>query len=580
MCIGELIEKFNNGDINSLGQIYDNVANEIFNYAYGETNSSFISDELVEKTMIDISKNAYMHEGKNSKEWIMKIAKNCLNIIKEENSNIDINIAEQEKAYLLYNSNGFVAAEKKDSILAKCDLPDTKKYIEYHKQKKLKKRVIISVSMMVTIILLLVLPKYIMMIKDYMVAVKYFDKYGLVKDDLSMDEIIELYEVLYNDDLSSDKAIEIIDKSINEASLSGEMIILPENASIEDKFEILKENEYSSEEIRYAYKNNDIFMHETKTVKETTTIENYVNNELQWTREIEMYCYGYKKWGEDVIFYFTYYPDDIYEPEEVYIMLLDENGNTVWEIRHCEEYSKISIIDILICNDNMVVCSKDNDVHENIISEYDKNGKLIQSNTSIMSFSYDQIIGWHKDKEYAIIKEYENDEIQIIDNYGNVKEEKTLIIENIESLGNIDHLIEFKGEIYISSHINEFNLSNYKDYRGNNFSEEEDPKKRKATTRLYRGDIEAYLWKYNNETKKFEKLYSVKAAKGEELEIIGNNLVWSVIGIENFVNMETNSALFYGDSRVYRYIFNEKMEIKEKIRTETLQRFSENQKES
>ena len=580
MCIGELIEKFNNGDINSLGQIYDNVANEIFNYAYGETNSSFISDELVEKTMIDISKNAYMHEGKNSKEWIMKIAKNCLNIIKEENSNIDINIAEQEKAYLLYNSNGFVAAEKKDSILAKCDLPDTKKYIEYHKQTKLKKRVIISVSMMVTIILLLVLPKYIIMIKDYMVAVKYFDKYGLVKDDLSMDEIIELYEVLYNDDLSSDKAIEIIDKSINEASLSGEMIILPENASIEDKFEILKENEYSSEEIRYAYKNNDIFMHETKTVKETTTIEKYVNNELQWTREIEMYCYGYKKWGEDVIFYFTYYPDDIYEPEEVYIMLLDENGNTVWEIRHCEEYSKISIIDILICNDNMVVCSKDNDVHENIISEYDKNGKLIQSNTSIMSFSYDQIIGWHKDKEYAIIKEYENDEIQIIDNYGNVKEEKTLIIENIESLGNIDHLIEFKGEIYISSHINEFNLSNYKDYRGNNFSEEEDPKKRKATTRLYRGDIEAYLWKYNNETKKFEKLYSVKAAKGEELEIIGNNLVWSVIGIENFVNMETNSALFYGDSRVYRYIFNEKMEIKEKIRTETLQRFSENQKES
>ena len=73
MCIGELIEKFNNGDINSLGQIYDNVANEIFNYAYGETNSSFISDELVEKTMIDISKNAYMHEGKNSKEWIMKM---------------------------------------------------------------------------------------------------------------------------------------------------------------------------------------------------------------------------------------------------------------------------------------------------------------------------------------------------------------------------------------------------------------------------------------------------------------------------------------------------------------------------
>ena len=66
------------GDMDALSDIFDCMARMIFSVAYGITGNYHDAENVLQETMIEISKYAHKYRrGSNAKAWILTIARHC-----------------------------------------------------------------------------------------------------------------------------------------------------------------------------------------------------------------------------------------------------------------------------------------------------------------------------------------------------------------------------------------------------------------------------------------------------------------------------------------------------------------------
>ena len=73
------------GDKNALSVIYDCMARRVFSIAYGITGTVYDAEDVLQNTMIEISKYAHTYQaGSNAKAWILTIAHHgAINIVRK-----------------------------------------------------------------------------------------------------------------------------------------------------------------------------------------------------------------------------------------------------------------------------------------------------------------------------------------------------------------------------------------------------------------------------------------------------------------------------------------------------------------
>ncbi len=552
--LSEQLSRFNNGDINAMGVIFDDVANRVFEYGHTETQNYFLAEELVELTMIEISKQAYKYRGNvDAEKWILNCAKKCLKDIKLRGARVDCNIyKEQEKitedeVYLLYNSEGYVTEHKKEDILKKCHPPQKDRHKKYKNIIKTRKIALSLVSLMLGIVLIYNVIIAADMQMKYKEASKYLTDNEFIYDELEKEEVISVYNDIISDNLSLELTKEVLVNTAYEASLVGEMIPLPANATAREIYDILNKNEYieQSKNVDYIYYNEEIFDIESeKDIFSRSVFERYDGDKLLWSvvfDEIILDKYGaYKEFGD----YVVVYGDEAVTTESeglTYVALIDNEGNVLWNVKLDSGKTRQKVGDIVMDEDSISVFGRA-EMKYYWYAKLDMEGNVIDIFNESAAYTEVNDVCSYADGYIVLNRKNDGAVISFIDSTGHITGKRRFSDGN-EKECNIESIIEFEGKLYVSGYV----------YTGNGdsslfvdmFKGLHSDEKMLEYTVNYRDMYEAKLWYYDKLDDKLVEVYSVYGAQGDVITVDDDNhLIWNVKGISNYEYLGVSGVSF------------------------------------
>ncbi|MBQ9745774.1 MAG: sigma-70 family RNA polymerase sigma factor [Clostridia bacterium] len=105
------------GDVGALSVIYENMSRQIFALAYTITGNYCDAEDVLQNTMIDITRACHGYGGGNPKAWIMTLARhNAIDIVRKRRGEADFVLEEITGGDEALSSDGFSMVETMDML--------------------------------------------------------------------------------------------------------------------------------------------------------------------------------------------------------------------------------------------------------------------------------------------------------------------------------------------------------------------------------------------------------------------------------------------------------------------------------
>lgn len=414
--------------------------------------------------------------------------------------------------------------------------------------------------------------------KNYRDAVEFFEKYELPSEDLSKDEITEVYFDIIKGTFSLEKTEQVIHKRVLIHDITQDITA---SGQIDDLWEKIKNSEQDvvyDEGVSFEAQWNYDYTEEPKSI-----FAKYENGTEKWRIDIDFkICDFYAAEecivlsGHDIV---TSYdekgrPSSSGTPR---VTVADMQGEILWEYKFQHGYECESYVKMAVCEQSITVFSQAEDVF--MITSFDYTGNCLKhmTNNELLDFCED-IDGYIQQMEsygeYIYVKivsskseGYWNPTYYMIkiDNEGHISEAINYTADGMRY--DIENMIEFNGKLYLNGFAYESKEGEWvidavekaaSEILGGNIFEEFTSEESEELKQRTREIMSAVLLVCDAETGTIQEAYSVKGSKGGKLSINDEkNLIWEVDSIsEVYFQPYMSSHIFDIYCQVYRYTFD------------------------
>ncbi len=402
-------------------------------------------------------------------------------------------------------------------------------------------------------------------VKEYSAAVDFFEQNGLSTDGLSRSDVKAVYRDITARTFTYDKTAEVLSQTVPGLQIIQDKLT-PED--LEELWANKRILDYTTSEDGRIYKWEDKY---TETETEYTFIECtlccFKDTSMLWNTTIKNFGVsdvtpvsdGLAVWG-------SYFDEDaIGNQDHEWLAKLDNDGNILWELELKHGFEK-ELIQAVVDNgdgtwsvfstglgeeDYLCLIKYDSEGNELSFKKNKserwgpidlirlKDGYLLQ-----MSYNLDDEMG-------CLVKmDYEGNMLE----YFSYEEEDCVYF--------LEDMVEFGGKVYLSTYVipKESNnggkdqLAEMKSYMLTDYGESLSDEER---ARIVQENYTAVLLVCDLEGGTPKNFYSVEASMGGKLKVEGGKLRWDV---ERIISAEyspaTSAFQIYGESKVYRYVFD------------------------
>lgn len=459
---------------------------------------------------------------------------------------------------------------EKEKILTACPHPNSvEKDVPASNPKAFRRKTILPICIAFTFLICIVSSYFVVAeAKEYKEAISFFQEYNLSTKGLSRGDIKKVYRDITTGTFSYDKTSDIITDKVSGFEIAQEE---PSPEDLKHIWAYYKSIDYNRETSDTSY---DCSYNNNSNDTVQCTFSKYIGGKKDWSICFDgFYLQSYIISKKGILVYGSNDTNSSDEKEYPWIILLDFEGNILWEKQEKDNSYHSEYITYVLVNEDNIVTFSDGDFKDVCIAVYDYNGKR----NSFSQKSSDGFVvsnaAFIEDGYLAKLCDYEKGEkIAKIDYEGNIIDEYKYSSGN--KFYTIEDMIEYNGKIYLSAYVTPASLqgtsSNYHDeiasitdeLLNHGISNEElTPKVRDIYT--------AVLLLCNNETGTPEKFYSVKGSLPGSLSINEEgDLKWEIESIsDTYFSPTTSSFSIGGSSYVYEYSFNPKGKLIEKTKT-------------
>jgi len=406
--------------------------------------------------------------------------------------------------------------------------------------------------------------------REYNIAIDFFEDNGLSTDDLTSEEIVEIYRDITTGKFTYNKTIEVLRKTVSGWEIPQVNPTPEEIAAVWDKntaillriskdYACIFDNTIGSDDERYSF-------------SEKSTVNCFYNKKLLWTITIPDYSvdrslhikqgtilFG-NKWSNmaDIEIPDSYIP---------WVALVGDDGTIIWANDYFEGHNDEHIDSVVNMGNGTIAVFSVADNNIMCIRYIDTERQTSSYHQTKTDYQYLHILNAARFGEGFIIQ-VNRSKFNLIDYEGNIYD--TLSYRDDKYVYNFTDMIEFQGHLYLSAYTHpksdDCNLGREGGYAikymldkilsgeksSGEFTSEE-------LTPLIRDSYTAVLLVCDLKDGIPEVFYTVNGSKGGKLSV--NNmgeLQWNVESITTgYEAIYSNSHTFYGTCKVFRYTFDE-----------------------
>lgn len=416
--------------------------------------------------------------------------------------------------------------------------------------------------------------------KNYRDAVEFFEKYELPSEDLSKDEITEVYFDIIKGNFSLEKTEQVIHKRVLIHDITQDITT---SEQIDDLWKKIESSENDAEYDKGV--NFEAQCGCTHTEEQKSTFTKYENGAEKWKINIDFkICDFYVAEEEECIILSGHDIVTSYDKDgrpswagSPKVAAVDMQGAILWEYKFQHSYEWEGYIGMAACEQSITVLSREED--EFMITSFDYAGNCLQHiiNNELLNFC-ENIDGSVQKMEcygeYIYIKivsskseGYWNPKYYIIkiNHEGHILETINYTADGMRY--DILDMIEFNGKLYLNGFAYESKDGEWiidavekaaDEIMGGDIFGEFTLEKSEELTQRTREIMSAVLLVCDAESGTIQEAYSVKGSKGGKLSVDDEkNLIWEVGSISSvYFNPYMSSHIFDISCQVYKYTFD------------------------